>query len=67
MEEFTDSYLKSMEANFPAKEVDAQPTTATDSISLRLPIYPEHAPKRVSNEPHPRELEPPPKKQKVRF
>ncbi len=43
METFTDSYLKSMEANFPAEDVDklrAQQTT--DSISLCLPIYPEH-------------------------
>lgn len=64
MEEFTNSYLKSMEANFPAEDVDK--LSAQQSILLCLPIYSEHTPKRV-NEPHPRKLEPLPKKQKVRF
>ena len=72
MEEFTESYLKSIEENLPTESVEEtsthQTTSADDSISsLCLPVYPEHTPKHVSSESHPEELEPPPKKQKVRF
>ena len=54
-----------MEANFPAEDVDK--LGAQQSISLCLPIYSEHTPKCILNEPHSRKLEPLPKKQKVRF
>ena len=78
MEEFIESYLKSLEERLPAESVEKseeepnmQPTSTgstDDSTSLRLPIvYTEHAPRPFSSEPHPQELEPLPKKQKVHF
>jgi hypothetical protein len=62
MEEFTESYLKSLEENLPTD--GTQPTTSSGdstSLQLHLPIKlcPEHTP---PSEPHPQELEPPPKK-----
>ena len=79
MEEFTESYLKSLEERVSAESVEKseeepnmQPTSTgntDDSTSLRLPtaVYPEHTPRPFSSKPHPQELEPPPKKQNVRF
>ena len=78
MEEYTESYLKSLEERLPAESVEeskeepnTQPTSTgstDDSTSLRSPIvYTEHAQRLFSSELHPQELEPPPKKQTVRF
>ena len=70
MEEFIDEYMNTMEANFHRgdNKLGALRDNASTSLSSLRPLATsQHTRQNATIEPHPRELETPPKKQRVHF